>query len=327
MMFQYRSLRRHERVFQHLTGLRLSEFEALALEMMPLQETVHRQKLVQRQKPRKRAVGGGGQFYLDHRDPLLLTVIWLRRYPTHETLGYLFGVDATTVGRMVFRVVPLLAQNGRDTMKMPDPGRKRRASLDVLLQETPELAVIVDSFEQRVQKPRTKAGLGLGLGLGLGSGKVKDSHYSGKKKQHTLKSQVSVDEETGQIVDVSPSVPGPTADKKLLQESKVLERVPPGVGILGDLAYLGIAALQAQGLGATPRRKPRGQERPPQDKAFNRAFARRRIGVEHTIGRVRRYQSLNQMDRHHRHNHTDRVGAVAGLVNRQILTRHPYLFA
>ncbi len=60
-------------------------------------------------------MGGGGQSRLGHRDQLLLAVIWLRRYPTHETLGYVFGVDATTVGRILSRVVALLAQNGRDT--------------------------------------------------------------------------------------------------------------------------------------------------------------------------------------------------------------------
>ena len=327
MMFQYRHLSRHARVFQHLTGLRLNEFTELSCEMVPLQEAAHRAKLLGRKEPRKRAVGGGGQFELGHQDQLLLTVIWLRRYATHETLGYLFGVDATTVGRVLSRVVPLLAQNGRDTMKMPDPGRKRRVSLDGLLEETPGLVVIVDSFEQRVQKPRTKPEKDSGSDSETVKGKVKDSHYSGKKKQHTLKSQVGVDEETGQIVDVSASVPGPTADKKLLEESKVMEKLPPEVGIIGDLAYLGIEALHPQGLGATPRRKPRGRERPEEDKAFNRAFARRRIGVEHSIGRLRRYQAVNHMDRHHRTNHTDRVGAVAGLVNRQILTRHPYLFA
>lgn len=335
MIFQYRHLRGHERVFQHLTGLRLREFDALSLEMVPLQEQTHREKLARRKTPRQRAVGGGGQFSLGHLDQLLLTVIWLRRYPTHETLGYLFGVDATTTGRILERVLPLLAQRGRDTMKMPDPGRKRRVSLEVLLQETPELAVIVDSFEQRVQKPRCKADSGSGSssssssgsGSSSGSTKHKDSHYSGKKKQHTLKSQVSVDEETGQIADVSSSVPGPTADKTLLHESKVLERLPWGVGILGDLAYLGMGIDYPQRLGATPRRKPRGKERPEEDKAFNRAFARRRIKVEHTIGRVRRYESLNQMDRHHRKNHTQRVEAVAGLVNRQIAARHPYLLA
>lgn len=327
MMFQYRHLSRHARVFEHLTGLRLREFDALSAEMVPVQEATHRHTLAQREKPRQREGGGGGQFRLGHRDQLLLAVIWLRRYPTHETLGYVFGVDATTVGRILSRVVPLLAQNGRDTMKMPDPGRKRRACLSVLLTQTPELAVVVDSFEQRVQRPRKKSQQ-RGSGSGEPGGEpAKDSHYSGKKKQHTLKSQVSVDEETGQIVDVGESVPGPTADKRLLQESGLLERLPPGVGALGDLAYLGMAQDHPQGLAATPRRKPRGKERPPEDKAFNRAFARRRIVVEHSIGRLRRYGSLSQMDRHHRQNHTHRVRAVAGLVNRQIQARHPYLFA
>ena len=283
-MFQYRHLSRHAGVFQHLTGLRLSELDTLSAEMVPLQRGAHHHTLAQREHPRKRAVGGGTQFFLSHQDQLLLTVIWLRRYPTHETLGYLFGVDATTVGRIVPRVVPLLAQSGRDTMRMPDPGRKRRASLEVLLSQTPELAVIVDSFEQRVQKPRRQKGSG--SGSGSGSARGKDSHYSGKKKQHTLKSQVSVDEQSGQIVDVSESVPGPTADKTLLLESKLLQRLPEGVGVLGDLAYLGMDKDHPQGLGATPRRKPRERERPAEDIAFNRAFARRRIQVEHSIGRV-----------------------------------------
>lgn len=302
-----------------MTGLRLSEFEALAGEMVLIQEAAHRQKLARREKPRARAVGGGTPFSLSHCDQLLLCVIWLRRYPTHETLGYLFGVDATTIGRVLERVLPLLSQNGRDTMKMPDPGRKKRASLDELLRQTPELAVIVDSFEQRVQKPKRKGG--------SGSGSNKDSHYSGKKKQHTLKSQVAVDEETGRIVDVSASVPGPTADKRLLLESKLLERLPSDVGVLGDLAYLGLDKDHPQGLGATPRRKPRAKERSAEDTAFNFAFARGRIQVEHSIGRLRRYDSLYQMDRHHRQNHAHRVAAVAGLVNRQLQARHPALFA
>ena len=42
---------------------------------------------------------------------------------------------------------------------------------------------------------------------------------------------------------------------------------------------------------AAPRRKPRGQPHPPEDVAYNTAFARRRIVVEHSIGRLRRYQA------------------------------------
>jgi hypothetical protein len=147
--------------------------------------------------------------------------------------------------------------------------------------------------------------------------KLADSYYSGKKKRHTLKSQVAVDEETGQVVDIPESTRGPTADLKLLDESKLLERLPEGVGGIGDLAYVGIDKLHPQGLGAAPRRKPRGKERPAEDVCYNRAFSKRRIVVEHTIGRMRRYQSVTQQDRNHRHHHTARVRAVAGLVNRQ----------
>ena len=132
-----------------------------------------------------------------------------------------------------------------------------------------------------------------------------------------------MDELSGQIVDIAPSVRGPTADLTLLQQSGLLERLPEGVGALADLAYLGIAQLHPQGLAATPRRKPRGKPRPAEDVAFNTLFASRRVGVEHTIGRLRRYQALTQTDRHHRCYHTQRVVAVAGLVNRQLQHRLP----
>ena len=95
----------------------------------------------------------------------------------------------------------------------------------------------------------------------------------------------------------------------------------------GDLAYVGIAALHPTGLGATPRRKPRGQERPPEDITYNRAFARRRIIVEHQIERLRIYECLTARDRQQRRDHRARVVAVAGLVNLQMDCRQPGLAA
>jgi DDE superfamily endonuclease/Helix-turn-helix of DDE superfamily endonuclease len=305
MICRYDQLRRHSTVFLKMTGLRVNEFEQLLTDMLPHIATAERARL--QRADRRRAVGAGRHPDLARTNQLLLTIIWLRQYPTNEVLGYLFGVSDSSVSRILARMLPLLEACGKDTMRMPDPGRKRRKTLDTLLNETPELAVIIDTFEQRVQrsKDRTEA----------------DAHYSGKKKQHTLKSQVAVNEETGEICDVSDSVLGPTADITLLKESGLLERLPEGVGGIGDLAYVGIAEAHGQGLGACPRRKPRGKDRPPEDIAFNRAFSRRRIKVEHTIGRMRRYQCLSQSDRHHRQNHAPRVRAVAGLVNRQLRAR------
>ena len=307
MICRYATLSRYPTVFLKMTGLRLAEFEELLIDMLPRFATAQQQRLTR--PDRQRALGAGRHADLTATNQILLAIIWLRQYPTNEVLGFLFGVSDSTASRILARVIPVLEAAGRDTMRLPDPGRKRRKELDGLLKETPELALIIDTFEQRVQRPRDRQDA--------------DGHYSGKKKQHTLKTQIAVDEQTGAICDVPDSVPGPTADITLLKQSELLNRLPSGVGGIGDLAYVGIAELHPQQLGATPRRKPRAKERPPEDVAFNRAFSRRRITVEHTIGRMRRYQSLSQMDRHHRQNHSARTRAVAGLVNRQIWSRLP----
>ena len=304
---RYEYLKYHPTVFLKMTGLRINEFDMLVEDILPQFVEAEYERL---SRPnRQRDIGGGRNPKLDERDQLLLGIAWLRVYPTHEVLGYLFGVSDSTVSRIISRVLPILEQAGRDTMRMPDPGRKRRRSLDKLLSDTPELVVVIDSFEQRVQRPKEVS--------------ERDGFYSGKKKMHTLKSQVAVDEHTGALVDISDSVPGPMADINLLEQSGLMDKLPKNVGGIGDLAYVGIDKLHPQGLGASPRRKPPKKPRPPDDVAYNTAFSRRRIIVENTIGRIRRYQSLTQTDRQHRQHHTARVCAVAGLVNRQLASRMP----
>jgi DDE superfamily endonuclease len=301
MILRYAHLSRHPAVFHAMTGLTVVLFDDLVTDLLPACMKAKQQRLTR--PNRRRAIGGGRHDDLCWTNQILLTVIWLRTYPTNEVLAYLMGVSDSTVSRVLARILPLLEAAGKDTMRLPDPGRKRRRQLDDLLRATPALAVVIDTFEQRVQRCKDRD--------------TADTYYSGKKKQQTMGSQVAVDEETGQIVDVADSVPGPTADISVLEQSGLLSRLPEGVGGIGDLAYVGIDKLHPKGLGASPRRKPRGKDRPPEDIAFNRAFSRRRIIVEHSIGRMRRYQALSQTDRHHRQNHSARVRAVAGLVNRQ----------
>src|SRR4051812_31140610 len=298
MMLRLSRLRSVPAIFRNLTGITVAVFDQLLEDLRPAFTADRRRRL---DRPdRQRALGGGDDFDLEPDDQFLLTSFWLRQYPTQEVLGYLFGVSDSTAQRVIDRCLPLLEAAGRDTLRLPDPGRGRRKHLSTLLKDTPDVAVVIDTFEQAVQRPRQR----------------QKRCYSGKQKRHTLKSQVAVDEETGQVVDVAQSVPGPTADLKVLKKSKLLKRLPKGVGGLGDWAYVGMADLHPEGLGATGRRKPRGQPRSLADRRYNKAFSRRRIRVEHGIGRLRRFQALMHRDRHFREGHTARVRAVAGLVNR-----------
>ncbi len=313
MILRYANLQRYPRVFQAVTGLKLPEFAALLDEVLPLYANAEQKRhLGQRpQHQRQRAPGGGHPFTLPVRDQLLLCLVWLRIYPTHEVLGFLFGVSDSTVSRLVHRFMPILAQAGRDQMHQVDPGRKHRRSLEQVLAEVPQLTALVDSFEQRVQRPADP--------------QEQRKHYSGKKKAHTLKTQVVVQPDTGLFMDVSESVRGPTNDHTLVRESGVRGRLPSGTVLGGDLGYVGAVKEPGEMEVATPRRKPRGKERPIEDMAYNKAFAQVRVKVEHTIGRAKRYQALSQQDRHHRELATERGQAIAGLVNRQIQNRLPYL--
>ena len=276
MILRRDQLGHHPAVFRSMTGLTVEAFDQLLPELLAAFADDRRRRL---DRPdRRRALGGGDDFDLSVADQFLLTIVWLRHDPTQECLGYLFGVSDSTAKRAVDRCLPVLEQAGQETMRWPDPGRGRRKKLPALLAETPGLAVVIDTFEQRTQRPQRR----------------QRAYYSGKKKAHTLKSQVAVDEESGRIVDVSDSVPGPWADLKLLKKSRLLKRLPKGVGGIGDLAYVGIGELHPEGLGASPRRKPRGRERPPADRRYNRAFSRRRIIVEHGIGRLRRFGAVSR---------------------------------
>jgi hypothetical protein len=300
MILRREHLGKHPSVFRSLTGLTVEAFDRLLPGWVEAFAAERRHRL---DRPgRRRAVGGGDDFDLGVADQFLLTVVWLRHYPTQECLGYLFGVSDSTALRAVRRCLPVLEKAGQDTMRLPDPGRGRRKDLPALLKDTPALAVLVDTFEQRTHRPQRR----------------QRAYYSGKKKAHTLKSQVAVDED-GRIVDVADSRPGPWADLKVFRRSGLAGRLARAqVGALGDLAYLGIDGLVRGLRGATPRRKPKGQPRPEEDRAYNRAFARRRVRVEHAIGRLRRFGALTAVNRHGRRGHAARVRAAAGLVNHML---------
>lgn len=301
MLLRADRLRRHPTVFKAMTGLTVAEFEALVADLWtPFRAAVR----ARRERPnRKHAVGAGHPFALAPQEQLLLSVVWLRLYPTMEVLGYLFGVSDTTALRVVGRVLPLLEQAGRDTMRQPDAGRTQRRSLEEVVGCVPDLGVVIDSLEQAVQRPRDRT--------------EADRYYAGKKKTHTLKSQVAVEQHSGRLLDISPSVRGPTADSTLLAHSGLLGRLDPATVLYGDKAYRVLQRWWTAAWVVVPRYKPRSKPRPPQDVAYNRTVARDRIVVEHTIRRIRLYAALSHPDRHHRQHHETRMWAVGGLVNRQ----------
>ncbi len=210
MILRREHLSGYPSVFRSLTGLAVTAFD----QMLPGLLAAFGADRRRLDRPdRRRAFGGGDAFDLAPADQFLLTIVWLRQYPTQEALGYLFGASDSTALRAIRRCLPILEAQGQDAMRLPDPGKYQRKALPALLRDTPGLAVVVDTFEQRVQRPKRR----------------QRAYYSGKKKAHTLKSQVTVDED-GQVVHVGDSRPGCWADLKVLKRSALKGGCPRGSG-------------------------------------------------------------------------------------------------
>ena len=308
MIFKYTNLKKHPSVFRATTGLTSREFDDYAAPLA-IKLAEEGRKALER-SDRQRAIGGGRNQDLDGRDQFLLTVVWLRLYPTYEVLGSLVGISDSSAYRVVKRCLPLLEEAGRKEIQRSraHAARKRGYNLEGIFEQIPGLAVIVDAFEQEIERPSNR--------------QEADTYYSGKKKRHTMKSQVTVDAYTGEILDVAPSESGRGQDKGCFNRSGTVERLPEDTAYMADLGYPGLE--KDLSLAAIPRKKPREKPRPAEDKEYNTMFASKRVVVEHTIGRIRIYQALTIRDRHHRWHHTARVVAVSGIVNSTKRSRYVF---
>lgn len=92
-MFEYEALLRYPRAFRSLTGMNPDEFERLFTNFAAApQRRRQRSRTSKDGQPRQRAAGAGLPFAHDKRHRLLMSLIWLRIYPTYELLGFFFGL-------------------------------------------------------------------------------------------------------------------------------------------------------------------------------------------------------------------------------------------
>lgn len=299
-MTAYAKLSKRVSAFRSLTGLSLDEFEVLYQQVGGQIESYHIHHLERR--PRERGIGGGGQYRNDARNRLLMALIWLRVYPTYDVLGFIFDLDKSNVQRNLKPVLAVLRAELGAEIEWPDKTRRKK-KLGEFVAEFEEVVAIVDATEQPTQRPQDDT--------------TQAQHYSGKKKRHTLKTQIVVGP-TGDIWAVSDTVPGAQHDKKLYDESGVGQQLEADEALMGDLGFQGI---QHDHLAILPHKKPKGGLLTDAQKIYNRQISQVRIIVENTIARLKIFRVLAERYRHNRQDHNDIFHIVAVLVNRGLARR------
>jgi hypothetical protein len=309
-MLNFSTLSKNPPHFRNFSGLTVQEFEALNLKIEE-KYTAYEQKRLQREN-RKRAIGAGHPYSLILKDRLLILLIYYHMYTSSTLLGYLFCVSQTSVLKNIRKLEPLVSE----VLPLPklEYGKVRRLeTVDEIEAMFPGFRAFLDATEQEIPRPHGK--------------RKRKTHYSGKRKKHTVKTQLTVNKE-GLIVHKTSHVKGSMHDYTLYKRSH--PQLPSNGRLDFDLGYLGIKDdyLDLNCMLPIKRKNPgrgkrgvKGPELSLEQKAFNMSLAKERVVVEHTNSRVKKFRIFGDEFRNRLRCYDVMTDIVCGLVNFRIAGR------
>ena len=295
-------------IFKSFTGLEVPEFNALHSKIRESHASYEEKRL--HREDRKRRIGAGHPFKLPLRDRLLMLLIYHRLYTTSTLLGFLFDLGQSNVLKNIRMLEPLVSE----TLPLPRKIHRRArrlGSLDELEDLFPDLKAFLDATEQEIPRPGDKG--------------KRRTHYSGKKKRHTVKTQITVNRD-GLILHKTPHARGSRHDYALFKWRH--PRLPGEVCLGLDLGYDGVQNDYPELNALVPfkRRSPgrgkrgvKAEELTREQKEFNRWLSGERVVVEHTISRVKKFRIMAHEFRNRLRHYDAMTDIVCGLVNLRIM--------
>lgn len=309
-MLNYGVLSKKPAIFKNFTGLEVAEFDALTSKIKE-QYNAYEQKRLARED-RKRSIGAGHPFKLSLTDRLLMLLMYYHLYPSSTLLGYLLDLGQTNVLKDIRTLEPLV----REVLPLPKKQNdkvRRLQTVEEIEVMFPGFKAFLDATEQEIPRPHNKH--------------KRKTHYSGKKKRHAVKTQLTVNQD-GLIIHKTAHAAGSTHDYTLYKRSH--PDLPNNVRLGLDLGYVGIEKDYPRLNCVLPikRKNPgrgkrgmRGPELSPEQRAFNMLLAKERVVVEHTNSRVKKFHVWADEFRNRLKHYDLMTDVVCGLVNFRILGR------
>ena len=221
-MIKYLELKEKPREFLVATGLRVDEFECL----LPTFEKCYEASLPTKPKPtskkKQRNAGGGRKSNLGSlSDKLLFILMYQKTFQLQTIHGLQFGLSQGRVNYWIHRLLPVLQKTLHEMGMKPEREGKKVAESIEAVEGGANLSL--DASERELQRPVNI--------------KKQKEKYSGKKKTHTDKNLLLVNENTKKVVYLSPTVEGKKHDKKLADESHI--RYPKNASLTKDTGFQG----------------------------------------------------------------------------------------
>jgi len=151
------------------------------------------------------------------------------------------------------------------------------------------------SLKQRTQRPKKS--------------KDRKKTYSGKKKAHTIKTEIVI-EENEKIISISKSHKGRTHDFRIRKEEKIL---PPSAIKYVDSGYQGLQKLQSNVV--LPYKRYRKRPLTSEQKIHNKELASFRMRVENKFRELKIFKILSDVYLNFQKKNHLRFNIIDGLVN------------
>ena len=216
---------------------------------------------------------GGRKPKLSIENLLLMLFVYYRDYPTFLSLANQFGLDESNAWRWVKRIEKLLFENLG--FKITDNIVFGKLINISCFDAEKGIIRIVDVTECSVQRSKKV--------------EIQKEYYSGKKKKHTVKIQIIIEEGTNKILSIA-FEKGSVHDFKLFKDTT--KDMDKETSFLGDSGYQGIESIFVHS--TTPKKKSKNNPLTQEEKDFNHLISTNRIPVEHTNCQVKIFRILSE---------------------------------
>lgn len=217
---------------------------------------------------------GGRKPKLSPENMLLMFFTYYRDYPTYLSLSTQFNLDESNAWRWIKWVETVLINTfrGNNDNDVIEFGTLINISSFNAKQGKIHIVDVTECTVQRAKKIE-----------------IQREYYSGKKKKHTLKIQIIIEEGTNKIISIA-FEKGSVHDFNVFKEStKALDKEIP---FLGDSGYQGIDKIFKHS--TTPKKKSKNNPLTDEDKEFNHLISTNRIPVEHVNCQVKIFRILSE---------------------------------
>ena len=263
-------------------------------------------RLSARKAVRKREIGAGRPFKLVVRDRCIILLVYYRLHITYTLAGFLFGLDQSNIcSRDIQKIEPFVRNCLPVPQKIYNITRRLRTPDDVEKYFPAGFLAFIDCTEQQIPRPKNK--------------RKRKAYYSGKKKKYTVKTQIMVNNH-GIILHKTGHRKGRRHDYDIYKEKHPV--TPKQVVNVVDLGYLGIEKDFPEQISSLPNRKKRKMQLSQEQNEYNKNHSKRRIVIEHTICRLKKYRILADMFRNRLKKYNKISDIVSGLINYGIMHIH-----